>query len=109
MSRDIPQDQPLTEEDRKYLLDRGAWGQALITRIDENFPVEAPVALEEEADEETATGDSVGVDWTAYTKTELVAEIDRRNAEGGPQLDRVGTKQELVNRLDEDDARRAEA
>lgn len=103
MSRDIPQDQPLTDEDRQYLQDRGSWGTDLIRRIDENFPAEEPVALEEEDGDETPPAD-----YSEWTKTELVTEVDRRNAEGGPQLSRSGTVAELRDRLTEDDAARAE-
>jgi hypothetical protein len=103
MSRDIPQDQPLADEDRKYLLDRGAWGQSLIQRIDENYPAKEPVALEaEEAEEDEVP------DYTTWTKSELQAEIDRRNEEGGPQLDRNGKVAELVSRLEDDDAAQAD-
>jgi hypothetical protein len=107
MARDIPQDQPLTDADRQYLLDRGSWGTDLIKRIDENFPPEEPVALEDETGEDE-TGEPV--DYTSWTKADLVSEVDRRNAEreDGPQLARSGTADDLRARLTEDDAEQAE-
>jgi hypothetical protein len=102
MSRDIPQDQPLSEEDRQYLLDRGSWGTDLIKRIDENFPAEEPVALE---DEDGGDGEA---DYSEWTKAQLVEEVDRRNELGGPQLSRTGTVSELRDRLTQDDATRVE-
>ena len=38
MARDISMEGPLSWEDREYLAMRGAWGDALITRLDQAFP-----------------------------------------------------------------------
>lgn len=108
MARDIPYDQPLSEDDRKYLQDRGAWGAAHIQRIDENFPPEAPVALEDDEVEDTGE-DYVPVDYSSWTKAELVGEINRRNSEGrDPALANSGTNATLVAVLEADDAEQAD-
>jgi hypothetical protein len=99
MSREIPQDRPLSAEDRKYLLDRGREG--LIERIDEEQGVED--GSDEESDEGLA-------DWTdpSWTVAQLVAEINDRNVRrqdaGLEPLSTKGTKAELAQRLTEDDA-----
>lgn len=47
MSRDIKMDQKLTKEDRAYLVTRGAWGEALITRLDAQYGQD-PASLPDE-------------------------------------------------------------
>jgi hypothetical protein len=37
MARDIKMDQKLSKEDRAYLVQRGAWGENLITRLDAQY------------------------------------------------------------------------
>lgn len=105
MSRDIPQDQPLTDADRSYLMDRGAWGQALMVRIDENYPAEEPVVVDLEEGDGTGEedGDEETVDYSSWTKAELTAEIKARNALGGPQLSLAGTAADLASRLQDAD------
>lgn len=77
MARDIPLDQALTDQDRRYLRDRGAWGQALETRVDENYPPD-PAQLEafnarEKADSVTAPGDRMLLEENARLKEQLAA------------------------------------
>lgn len=61
MARDIPLDKALTAEDRRYLRDRGAWGQALEERVDAQFPPDQEELdafnARERADSVTAPGD----------------------------------------------------
>lgn len=86
MSRQIPMDQPLSDEDRQYLLDRDR--RDLIAHIDEmNSPAEA--------DE---SGDGDGDDYDTWKKDDLVEEATKR------ELDASGTKAEIIARLREDDA-----
>jgi hypothetical protein len=94
MSRNIPQDQSLSAEDRKYLLDRGR--DSLVDRIDEEHGVD------DGSDEESETAD-----YSTWTVAELVAEInDRNETRAEADLEPIGTKgtkAELVARLVEDD------
>jgi hypothetical protein len=92
MSRNIPQDQALSAEDRQYLLDRGR--ESLVERLDEEHGVV------DGSDEETEAEP-----YTKWTVAELVSEINERNVgrSEGEQLSTKGTKAELVARLEEDD------
>jgi len=61
MAKNIPMDEALTDESRRYLRDRGAWGAALEKRLDANY-LPDPAALaafnaREKADSVTAPGD----------------------------------------------------
>jgi hypothetical protein len=49
-----------------------------------------------------------GTDYSTYTVKQLVAEIERRNADDGKDLSTTGNKGDLVARLVEDDEADAE-
>jgi hypothetical protein len=77
MARDIPLDRALTDDDRRYLRERGAWGQALETRVDAAYPPD-PADLEaynarERADSVTAPGDIALREENAQLKEQLAA------------------------------------
>lgn len=90
MSREIPMDQPLTEEDRAYLHARGQ--HATVEMLDEKYPADA-----EEAEAEEETGDNYD-DTTAWKVADLKAELEKR------ELPATGNRAELVARLRESDA-----
>lgn len=92
MSREIPMDQPLTEEDRAYLHARGQ--HATVEMLDEKYPADADA---EEAEAEEETGDNYD-DTTAWKVADLQAELKRR------ELPASGNRAELVARLRESDA-----
>ena len=101
MSRNIPHDEPLSDEDRAYLAMRGE--DARIRMMDQRFPAqpEAEAAQEDETkDEETEAPD-----YSAMTVTALKAEISKRNQDREPQdqMRVSGTNDELIARLQADD------
>jgi hypothetical protein len=108
MSREIPMDRALTDEDRSYLRQRGAYGSALEARLDQQFPPDPDSLAEFDAaerkanghgltpDDQTALTDEVArlraqvaeltaakatVDYSGWKKADLEAEVDRVNAE----------------------------
>jgi hypothetical protein len=95
MARNIPMDEPLTREDRKYLSDRGR--EDLIARLDEENGVD-----EDEAEE--------APDYTLWGKADLLAEVDKRNQQDPTlQMSASGTKAELAARLEAHDESLADA
>lgn len=112
MSRKVPLDQPLSDEDRAYLQMRGDEG--LITRLDQQFPPQDAEADEEEEEAEEADleddededdedeDEDVNASYEEWTIAELKVEIDRRNAKGAG-LAVSGTKPDLATRLREHD------
>lgn len=92
MSRQIPFDRPLSDEDREYLHMRGE--HARVAQLDEQFPPEGEdeAEAEAEADEEMPT-------YSVWKLVELQAEVARVNAEYDAGLEPTGTKAELVDRL----------
>lgn len=118
MTRQIPIDKPLSDEDRGYLLMRG--DTALIERLDFQYnpkaeEAEAAAAVDDEEDDEedTEPGDEEDEDeedeegedpnYEEWTIAELKAAIDKRNLEGAG-LAVSGTKPDLAARLREHDA-----
>lgn len=128
MSREIPMDKALVDEDRKYLRDRGSWGTAIETRIDAQFPpsAEALAAYDarERADSVTAPGDRAlaeenaqlreqlaalqaksaepadqAPNYSSWLKVDLEAEVDRINAEDADAKLSKGTKDAMVETL----------
>jgi hypothetical protein len=91
MSRVVPRDKPLSDEDRAYLHARGE--HTVVEAIDAANPVQD---AEDDGLEEKPN-------WSAMTKDQLVAEVARVNAEFAvdPALADTGTKAEIVARLDE--------
>lgn len=109
MSRQIPMDQALTDEDRSYLRQRGAYGTAMEARLDQQFPPDPDELAAFDAAERRANGHGLTVDdqtaltdelarlraevaelrggkgsapdYTGWKKADLEAEVDRVNAE----------------------------
>jgi hypothetical protein len=77
MSREVPMDQPLSDEDREYLHARGQ--HQTVEMLDERFPAD-------DAEEE-------GDDYDEWTVDELKSALAER------QLPTTGKKPELVERL----------
>lgn len=98
MSRQIDWTKPVTGADREWAEQfQGAHAQLL----------EANDAAVKAAEAEALEGEQVGSkpNYAKMTKAELVAEIERRNAEYGPEfaLSIEGKVEELRARLEEDD------
>lgn len=89
MTRQVPMDQPLSDEDRAYLHARGL--HARVEQMDADFPPDGDV--EEEGETRP--------DWEGMTVDQLKAEIDRVNTtyEPDPPLSKDGKKDELRDRL----------
>jgi hypothetical protein len=81
MSREIPLDQPLTDEDRTYLRQRGAYGTALEARVDASYPPDADALAAYELSERKAAAAMNGAGLTTGDQTSLLAENDRLRAE----------------------------
>jgi len=87
MSRDIPLDGPLSDEDRQYLRFRGGWGTALETRVDAQYPPD-PKAMEAFNAKERAQNPNLTAEESAVhdENAALRAEIERlRNAQAGEE------------------------
>ncbi len=90
MSRQIPEDRALSDEDRAYLQERGVYG-SLIARLDEEFgrpDTAQPSQPSQGADDE----------YDNMTNAELEDELVRRD------LPKSGNKAEMIARLRESDA-----
>ncbi len=86
MSRQVPTDRPLSDEDRAYLESRGlSSAETLIRQIDEAFPAEA-----KDADEEPEAEKS----FDDMTAEELKAALEKRELSTG-----VKNKAEAIERL----------
>ena len=95
MTRAVPMDQPLSEEDREYLHARGL--HARVEQLDEMFPPGEGVEVAEETEEKP---DYTKSEWTL---SKLQGEVARINDEYevDPPLSDAGTKAEIIARLDE--------
>jgi hypothetical protein len=113
MSRQIPTDKPLNDEDRAYLLMRG--DEARVNWFDTTYPseTEEPEELAEDEDEEETPDlddedDDDEVDDPGYEEwsiADLKAEIEDRNKKAGDSpMSVTGVKADLAKRLREDDA-----
>jgi len=104
MSIKVPNDRPLTDEERKYLLMRGE--ESRVKQQDERYP-EGDAELDDtealvEDDEEEGDG------YDNWTVAELQKEIDRRN-EDGAEISPSGTKKaSLIAALRDDDESEAD-
>jgi hypothetical protein len=101
MSRQIDWSKPLSDED-------AAWASQFAIHADniranrEQFPVEdETVDLEDETDDYSDTN--------RWKVRDLQMEIERRNSEYGTDMKTDGKRQDLVDRLLEDDRQAAEA
>lgn len=129
MSRKIDLDQPLSDYDRKYLLDRDQWqdlqynaevlgeefsppGQLPETGPEATINALGPTALtpEQQAAYQEAENSGPSVDYNSLTVTELKAELDDRLAETEADDERENlaygardTKDVLVAKLEKDD------
>lgn len=93
MTRQVPFDRPLSEEDREYLHARGLHGR--VEQMDQDFPTDGG-----DAEEQEVMPDYTKSDWTL---AKLQAEVARINAEYevDPPLSDAGTKAEITARLTE--------
>lgn len=97
MSRQIPNDRRLTDDERAYLLMRGEENR--VTTQDSRYPEPDPDDIDLEDD-----GEDFQDDYDNWTVKELNAEIEKRNTEGA-EISPAGTKKEnLIAALREDDA-----
>lgn len=87
MTRQVPLDRPLSDEDREYLHARGQ--HARVEQMDADFP-----ASEDDSTEERPN-------WEGMTLAALEAEVARVNTEYDAGLEASGKKAELVARLAE--------
>lgn len=100
MGKVIDLTQPLSDEDRAWLLERGALGDLRVAdelarvAAEADSPVEEPVSEPEEADEDVEGSEVYGT----WTKAQLQYELGARN------LPQYGVKAELVARLEEADS-----
>lgn len=94
MTRQIPRDQPLSDEDRAYLHARGQ--HAEVARLDEAYPADGSDANAEEA---VLEGGEERPDWENMTVPQLDAEIDRVNEVYDADLTKDGKKDDKVARL----------
>lgn len=92
MSRNVPLDRALSDEDRVYLESRGVYG-GLIERLDNEFGTASEPAEEPESEPEVDKYDSM-------TKEEIQAELTKR------ELPKSGSKEEVLARLRDDDTRK---
>lgn len=97
MSRMVPRDRPLSDDDREYLHNRGE--HSTVIAIDQAFPPEDPELAAEAAATEVVEEKP---NWSVMTKAQLEAEVARVNAEFELEtpLEATGTKQEIVDRLE---------
>jgi hypothetical protein len=121
MSRQIPTDRPLSDEDRAYLTMRG--NDARIAWFDQLYPPadEAPadeddaeaeeaeeVEVDEDEDDEDDEADDEDPDYESWAVADLKAEIDKRNKNlGDDAMSVTGVKADLAKRLRENDAANA--
>ena len=97
MSREVPRDKPLSDEDREYLYARGY--DDLVTQIDQNHPGgDTPTQVTNNPDEPFVDDDTeADDDYENWTVAELDEELKRR------QLPVSGNKDQKVSRLRTDD------
>lgn len=103
MSRDVPVDQPLSDEDREYLHTRGY--HDMVDRIDRDFPgggTPSEVTNESFVDNPEDVPDEDQDDYDSWTSAELETELKNRN------LAYSGTNAQKIQRLRADDAARAQ-
>lgn len=106
MSRQIPMDRPLSDDDRRYLLAHGE--DARVATFDERFPEDAPESPEEFAPETDGTGSGTEEEDPGYEEwsaDDLRAEIDERNEQDGrtTKISKAGSRADMAARLREDD------
>lgn len=92
MSRQIPRDRPLTDDERAYLRMRGE--DSRIVTQDQQFP---PV---QETDEDLEEGD----EYDQWTVADLQAEIKSRNDDGAEIVPASQKKADLIAALRDHDA-----
>lgn len=93
MSRQVPEDRALSDEDRAYLVQLGT-RQSLIERLDADFP------SGEEGEGEGSGGSSPSSPaYEEMGKDELLDELEKR------KLSKSGTKADVIARLRESDAK----
>lgn len=100
MTLKIPNDRPLTEDERRYLLMRGE--DARVKAQDERFPAEEDVEEDVDAEDDGEDGD----DYDSWTVAELTQQIELRNTDGANIRPSGTKKQNLIDALREDDATR---
>ena len=81
MSRTVPMDKKLTDEDRRYLRQLGSHGNALELRIDSDFPPNADALARFETAERKLAAEANGVGLTVGDQAALADENARLRAE----------------------------
>lgn len=81
MSRQVPMDQALTDEDRRYLRMLGAQGMALEARLDDSYPPDPEELNAFNTAERKAAAELNGVGLNAEDQTALMRENERLLAE----------------------------
>jgi len=95
MTRQVPSDKRLSDEDRAYLHMRGEHDR--VKQMDERFPEKSDDDDEEVVDDGPEEDEEEAEDYGTWTVQELDTELKRR------QLSVAGTKPEKVARLEQDD------
>lgn len=99
MSKKIPNDRRLTDEERAYLLMRGE--DARVKGQDERFPQDAEADAEGEGE---GLDDEEGDNYDEWTYAELVAEVKKRKDEGAEIVPASQKQADLITALRQDDA-----
>lgn len=81
MSRMVPMDRALTDEDRRYLRQLGANGSNLEARLDRDFPPDPDELAEFNLDERKAAAEINGMGLTVGDQNDLAAENERLRAQ----------------------------
>lgn len=81
MSKVVPLDQALEDEDRRYLRDLGAHGTNIEKRIDTEYPPNADALAAFERDEQKRLAEINGGVYTMEAQNVLLAENERLRAE----------------------------
>lgn len=81
MSRVVPMDQALTDEDRRYLRQLGANGMNMENRLDQEFPPDAEELAAFNMEERKAAAEVNGSGLTATDQTDIMEENARLKAE----------------------------
>lgn len=107
MSRQVPNDQPLSDDNRRYLLAHGE--ELLVQQFDARFPEDAPDNPEEFSPSGTGTDSGTSEPeedpgYEEWSADDLRAEIDERNEDRETKISKAGSRADMAARLRTDDA-----